>query len=71
MALIGFASTGLNPLIQIFTSMHAKRQTEQISKIIINANNALSVLMLTAFVIYHLLSSSLFSIWLNDDYALP
>lgn len=71
MALIGFASTGLNPLIQVFTGMHAKRQTEQISKIIINANNALSVLMLTAFVIYHLFSSSLFSIWLNEDYASP
>lgn len=71
MALIGFASTGLNPLIQVFTGMHANNRSENIATIVIHLNNILSLLILFAFIAYHFVENVMFTSWLNPEYSEP
>ncbi|MGI2140642.1 hypothetical protein [Shewanella baltica] len=71
MALIGFVSTGLNPLIQVFTGMHANNKSKNIAAVIVHLNNVLSFLMLLFFIMYHSVNDFIFTNWLTSEYVGP
>lgn len=69
MALVGFVSTGLNPLIQVFTSQYAKGDCETSVKIIYASTRVLSLFMLLAFIFYFAVRDVFLFTWLQHDYA--
>jgi len=71
MALIGFVSAGLNPLIQVFTGMHANNKSKNIAAVIVHLNNVLSFLMLLFFIMYHSVNDFIFTNWLTSEYVGP
>lgn len=71
MALIGVVSTGLNPLIQIFTSLHADKEKEKLARIVIMLTNILAAFMLVSFSVYFALKDVLLDFWLQKEYISP
>lgn len=69
MALVGFVSTGLNPLIQVFTSQYAKDDCKTSVKIIYASTRALSLFMLLSFALYFIVRDVFLFSWLQHDYA--
>lgn len=71
MALFGFLSSGLNPLIQIFTGFHANDDKEKLANIVVIITKLLAVVMLIAFSVYHVLRDYLLEYWMSTEYSYP
>ncbi|WP_345859450.1 hypothetical protein [Shewanella algae] len=71
LAIIGFFSTGMNPLIQVFTSFFSKGEYVNLSFLIIFLNKLLSFAILLFYVIYNSVDDIFFRNWLNGDFSTP
>lgn len=71
MALVGFLSSGLNPLIQVFTGFHANNDKEKLAKVVIMITKLLAVIVLVAFSLYHILRDYLLEYWMSVEYSYP
>lgn len=71
MALVGFLSSGLNPLIQVFTGFHVNKNKSKLAVTIVFVTRLVTVLMLLSFIMYHFLRDDLLSLWLSKEYRNP
>ncbi|MBV7598798.1 hypothetical protein [Aeromonas sp. sia0103] len=71
MALIGFLSSGLNPLIQVFTGFHANHDKYKLANTVTLITRILAMIMLLSYTAYHLLRDYLLVLWMSPEYSYP
>lgn len=71
LALVGFLSSGLNPLIQVFTGFHEGLDKNKLSKTIVYTTRGLAIVMLLSFTTYHILRELFLTLWMSPEYSYP